>query len=289
MKDILTFNTEQLAIFIMTIPLLIISFIYCGRKLVKSFRYGVDFNSRHFMIGLSIAISCCVALINWTTEEKVTSYRPIVMDIDPEIKVMTPITRLKEKVVVPPPPPPKKKETPKLIKKLLIVDKEIEYEATTPLVDQQDIVPPSLHIDGGTADLAPIVVPVEQEDVDKILAISEQMPRFPGCELLDMSNKDKLACSKKELLSYVYENLPYPALARENRIEGMVVIQFVVTKKGTVDKVKIVRDIGAGCGAAAAKVVKAMNELPEKWRPGRHGGRVMNVRYTLPIRFKLQK
>lgn len=47
------------------------------------------------------------------------------------------------------------------------------------------------------------------------------------------------------------------------------------------------RDIGAGCGDAAATVIRNMNELPQKWTPGKQRGRPVKVLYTLPVKFKL--
>jgi len=66
------------------------------------------------------------------------------------------------------------------------------------------------------------------------------------------------------------------------------VIQFVVEKDGSVAETRVVRDIGAGCGTAALKVVDAMNNMPQKWTPGKQRGRPVKVLYTLPVRFKLE-
>ena len=114
------------------------------------------------------------------------------------------------------------------------------------------------------------------------------MPRFPGCEGMSGSDKEKEECAKEKMLQYIYKNLKYPAIARENGVEGMCVIQFVVGKDGSVQEANIVRDIGAGCGESALKVVNNMNNLPEKWTPGKQRGRSVKVFYTLPVRFKLE-
>lgn len=103
---------------------------------------------------------------------------------------------------------------------------------------------------------------------------------FGGCT-------DK-ACSDKKLIEYLYKNLKYPAIARENGVEGRVYIQFVVEKNGKVTDTKIVRDIGAGCGEAALKVVDNMNDLGEAWKPGKQRGTAVRVLYTLPVTFKLE-
>ena len=68
----------------------------------------------------------------------------------------------------------------------------------------------------------------------------------------------------------------------------MAVLQFVVKEDGSVGDIDIKRDPGAGCGDAAKKVVNAMNNLPQKWTPGKQRGRAVKVLYTLPVKFKLQ-
>ena len=76
-------------------------------------------------------------------------------------------------------------------------------------------------------------------------------------------------------------------MSGENGIQGKVTLRFVVNKKGKISDVKILRDIGGGCGEAAAKVIRSMNNMPQKWTPGRQGGRKVKVYYTLPVVFKL--
>ena len=90
------------------------------------------------------------------------------------------------------------------------------------------------------------------------------------------------------MLEYIYKNLKYPAIARENGVEGMAVIQFVVEKDGSVAGAKVVRDPGAGTGTSALKVVEAMNSMGAKWTPGKQRGRPVKVQYTLPVKFKLE-
>ncbi|MBT8189802.1 MAG: energy transducer TonB, partial [Bacteroidia bacterium] len=122
----------------------------------------------------------------------------------------------------------------------------------------------------------------------EIFKVVEQMPRFPGCENVSGSDKDKENCAKEKMLQYIYKNLKYPAIARENGVEGMTVLQFVVSEDGSVKDINVVRDIGAGCGDAAKKVVEGMNRLPQKWTPGKQRGRPVKVLYTLPVKFKLE-
>ena len=58
----------------------------------------------------------------------------------------------------------------------------------------------------------------------------EEMPRFKGCEEMKGSAKDKEMCGQYEMLLFIYKSLKYPVDARENGIQGTVVVQFVVDK-----------------------------------------------------------
>ncbi|WP_235296192.1 TonB family protein [Portibacter marinus] len=120
----------------------------------------------------------------------------------------------------------------------------------------------------------------------EIFKIVEEMPRFPGCEDIEGTEKDKEQCAKQKMLEFIYTNLKYPKKDREAGIEGMSVVQFVVTKEGKVANAKVVRSISEGTNKSVLEVV---NSMDEKWKPGLQRGKPVNVLYTLPVRFKLQE
>jgi protein TonB len=95
-------------------------------------------------------------------------------------------------------------------------------------------------------------------------------PKFPGGE--------------QELLKFITDSLQYPVEARKRNLSGTVAIRYVVTKDGSIDKIEVVKDIGGGCGAEAARVVGLM----PKWTPGELHGKPVNVSFMLPVRFRLQ-
>lgn len=80
----------------------------------------------------------------------------------------------------------------------------------------------------------------------------------------------------------LYKNIKYPEKALASQIEGQVFIRFVLDREGNVTQPEVVRDIGGGCGQAAIDAVKKV-----KFIPGKHGGEVVKVQYTLPVRFQL--
>ena len=98
----------------------------------------------------------------------------------------------------------------------------------------------------------------------------EQKPEFPGGDVA--------------LMKYISENIRYPKNAHDNRIEGRVVISFVIQKDGTIGKTKIVRSADPELDAEAERVVRS---LPA-FTPGEMNGKVVAVWYTIPITFKLK-
>jgi protein TonB len=123
------------------------------------------------------------------------------------------------------------------------------------------------------------------EEVEAPLVISEIMPRFPGCEEPGLSKEERRLCAERKLLEFIYKNLDYPALARENGIEGKVLVQFVVEKDGSITQAQVVRDIGGGCGQA---VLRVLGEMP-RWIPGSQQGRKVRVLFSLPVRFEMNR
>ena len=110
----------------------------------------------------------------------------------------------------------------------------------------------------------------EPVDDNHVFETVEQNPQFPGGDAA--------------LLKYVSEHIRYPSVAQENNIQGRVVVQFVVTKTGSVGTVKVVRSKDPDLDKEAVRVVKS---LP-KFVPGKMNGHAVNVWYTLPITFRLQ-
>ena len=122
---------------------------------------------------------------------------------------------------------------------------------------------------------------------DYVYKVVDQMPMWPGCED-EGAYPARKACADKKMLEYIYSNIRYPDEARENGVEGMAVVSFVVEKDGRVNEVRIVRDPGAGTGREAAKVVKMMDLDNIFWVPGRQNGRHVRVQFNLPVKFKLE-
>ncbi len=107
---------------------------------------------------------------------------------------------------------------------------------------------------------------------DPVFEINETAtpPSFPGGE--------------RGLQMFLATNIQYPSLARQNNIQGNVAAQFVVNRDGSISNIIILKDIGGGCGAEVVRVLSAM----PKWGPGIVDGRPVRVKFTLPVRFRLE-
>lgn len=111
----------------------------------------------------------------------------------------------------------------------------------------------------------------EIDDEDTLFIEYDQLPQFPGGEAA--------------LIKFVADNLQYPEAAKAKKIQGFVVVKFVVTKTGEIGEVKIVRSKYPSLNKEAVRIVKS---LPN-FIPGKINGEVVDWWYTLPIKFKLQE
>jgi protein TonB len=131
----------------------------------------------------------------------------------------------------------------------------------------------------------PLIIPIENDGEDEdILVMAERMPLFPGCDA-DTTEEERRRCTQQLLLSYLYRQIKYPVVAKDNEIEGVVVVEFVIDKEGQVGGIKVLRGIGGGCEKEVVRVVK---NLPE-WIPGKQNGRPVAVLYRIPVKFELQR
>ncbi|GAB3642877.1 TonB family protein [Spirosoma arcticum] len=105
----------------------------------------------------------------------------------------------------------------------------------------------------------------------QVFTVVEQQPTFPG--------------GIPGLMQYVAKNLRYPAEARQARVQGRVFVQFVVTRTGQIQDLRVLKGIGRGCDEEAVRVVSQM----PKWKPGIQNGKPIAVQYNLPIQFAIDK
>ncbi len=117
--------------------------------------------------------------------------------------------------------------------------------------------------------LSAVQVLEEEEMEEEIFMVVEEDPQFPG--------------GIDSLYAFIQRNLRYPEKAFSYKIEGTVYVTFSVEKDGSISAIKILRDIGGGCGDEVVRVVKLM----PKWIPGKQRGIPVRTQFNLPVKFKL--
>lgn len=138
----------------------------------------------------------------------------------------------------------------------------------------------SKNIDGSD-DLPPIL----EEEITVLSTKVENNAKNPE-ETYDGSTVQKMPSfvgGEQALFRYISKNIIYPVQARELGIQGVVVVSFVIRKDGSATDIKLLKDIGGGCGKEAIRVIKSMPH----WLPGEMNGTPVNVQFTLPIRLEL--
>ena len=120
-----------------------------------------------------------------------------------------------------------------------------------------------------TIEIEETVTMPNPDQPDVIFDVVETMPEFPG--------------GMDSLMAYLSRTIKYPEEARENGIQGKVYAQFVVQKDGSLSDIKVIRGIGGGCDEEAVNAIKNM----PNWKPGTQRGKNVNVRFILPVNFKL--
>ncbi len=158
-----------------------------------------------------------------------------------------------------PPPPPPKVQLPEIVE--IPDEEEIEEEIDIDLdLDMSE-----------DTEIANIIFDDDpgEEEVDQIFTIVEQQAEPKG--------------GIQAFYDFVQKNLEYPRQASRMGIEGVVYVQFVIEKDGSLTDVKAVKGIGGGTDEEAVRVVKSAPQ----WNPGKQRGRAVRSQRVIPIRFTL--
>ena len=104
-----------------------------------------------------------------------------------------------------------------------------------------------------------------------IFEVVEQMPEYPG--------------GMPAMMEFISKNIKYPAAAQQAKIQGRVTIQFIVNTEGNIINPRVLRSADPLLDAEAIRLTTNM----PKWKPGMQRGQAVNVKYTVPIMFRLQE
>ena len=175
------------------------------------------------------------------------------------------------------------------------VENVAEVEEITPALTIQDVK----EVEEKPTQLVPAeaeATPAEdvyQDPDTAVFEIVEERPNFPGGDMA--------------LMTFMRDNLRYPELAKEMGVQGRVIVQFVISKTGKVSEARCVSGIPAPSAKANAtaeekaqiekkgeaalqmnrEALRVVEAMPD-WTPGKQRGQNVNVKYTIPVGFKLQ-
>jgi len=113
--------------------------------------------------------------------------------------------------------------------------------------------------------------PIQPQKENKVYTMVEEMPEFPGGDAA--------------LRQFIAQHVKYPMAAMEKHIQGKIYVTFVVDKTGKVTDAKIATGVDASLDQEGIRVVQSM----PLWKPGTQGGKAVDVQYTIPINFVLEK
>lgn len=208
------------------------------------------------LIGFVIALGVMFVALEWTQREvEDNSELYTVKDVSLN-EEMIPITLPEKKTVPPPPAAVTKAEIIEIVEDDADIEEDImaSTEDNTEWVDIDDYD----------------VVTVEPEpEEEEIFMVVEDQPEFPG--------------GTAALLDYLRKNIKYPAICRENNIQGRVLVTFIVNKDGAIVEPEVVKSVNPSLDKEALRVISTM----PNWKPGSQRGKPVRVKYTVPVNFRL--
>ena len=207
------------------------------------------------MIGLVISLSIMFVALEWTQKDEVddeVAYTTVSFVPDE----MIPIT-LPEKKTVPPPPAAVTKAD---IIEIVDDDADVDDDIMASIEDNQEWFDPQEY---------DYVVVEPEPEPDEVFMVVEDQPEFPG--------------GTAALLEYLRKNIKYPAICRENNIQGKVIVTFVVNKDGSIVDIEVAKSVNPSLDKEAIRVISQM----PKWKPGSQRGKPVRVKYSVPVNFRL--
>lgn len=104
----------------------------------------------------------------------------------------------------------------------------------------------------------------------QVFDVVEKMPEYPG--------------GSAALFEYLSTNVKYPVDAEKQKIQGRVLVTFVVNTDGSITDIEVVKKAFPSLDAEAVRVISGM----PKWIPGEQKGQKVRVKYTVPLSFNLR-
>lgn len=112
---------------------------------------------------------------------------------------------------------------------------------------------------------------------------SEEIRTYNKWKNAGIPEQTCLAAINAARMKYLSDSIKYPIVAKENGIQGRVVVSFIVEKDGSISNVSVVRQVEPSLDMEAIRIVQSM----PKWNPGKQKGKVIRTKYNVPVSFRL--
>lgn len=234
-------------------------------EIKKSDKANLDKQRRgNFMLGLVLALAMLFAALEFTTRPAGLSEDDKMLDDLPDELNMTPVVEQKDMISATGNTGAPSKA---ITQKVQEVPKTVATQEISPVTSK-------LVIGNGEGitrqvDVTEALpqVPITKDSV--VLKTVEQLPEFPGGIV--------------QFMKWLTRNLRYPPIAQSQRIQGKVVVSFIINKDGSIASPTIVQSVDPVLDREALRVVKMM----PRWKPGLQNGKPCRTMFAIPVNFQL--
>lgn len=224
-----------------------------------------------FLLALVVVMATFYVAIDYTSPRQTDDKEVPIDDLIQDIDLMPAINRNDMIAATPSAAPAKQTPT-----KINVVD-EVKQEAEKLNTINQLRTAEGTATDGAestkgndaeTTQAQPPVA-VDANDNPLKLRVVQQLPEFPG--------------GMVAMMKWITKTLRYPYLAQQRKIQGKVVVTFIINKDGSVSDIKIAQSADPLLNSEALRVVRLM----PAWKPGLENDKPCRTMFAIPIEFKL--
>lgn len=234
-------------------------------EIKKSDKANLDKQRRsNFMLGLVLALAMLFAALEFTTRPAGLSEDDKMLDDLPDELNMTPVVEQKDMISA----------TGNTGVPSKAITQKVQEVPNTVATQEISPVTSKLVIGNGEgitrqADVTEALpqVPITKDSV--VLKTVEQLPEFPGGIV--------------QFMKWLTRNLRYPPIAQSQRMQGKVVVSFIINKDGSIASPTIVQSVDPVLDREALRVVKMM----PRWKPGLQNGKPCRTMFAIPVNFQL--
>lgn len=248
----------------------IVSFPSQRVEVKKSYKADLD-NQRafNFLLGLVVVLSLFLVALEFTTTGGVSEDGDDLLDdVSHDVEMMPVVDRNAVAAMA-----AGHKQSGES-GKVSIVDKPSETLTAEPQAGKGS-VPGNLWGMGGVTDISNAAiptftaVPLDKQDNPLNFQVVERLPEYPG--------------GMSAFVQWLTKNLKYPVTAQRRKVEGTVLVAFIVNKDGSITDLKVVKSAAPELDSEALRVLRMM----PKWKPGEDRGKPCRTYFSIPVVFKL--